>query len=81
VHQTGAGQDAPLGISGNWIKESDIGFEMNEPDRSRSKKRYALKEKHGGRSDCAFNGPGAREADDEGSTGKGADRGIHIRRR
>ena len=25
-------KDAPLSISGSWIKESDIGFEMNEPD-------------------------------------------------
>jgi len=25
-------KDAPLTITGNWIKESDIGFEMNEPD-------------------------------------------------
>ena len=22
-------KDAPLSINGNWIKESDIGFEMN----------------------------------------------------
>ena len=31
-------KDAPLAIAGNWIKESDIGFEMNEPDS------YALEE-------------------------------------
>jgi len=31
-------KDAPLTVSGNWIKESDIGFEMNEPDS------YALEE-------------------------------------
>ena len=31
-------KDAPLSIAGNWIKESDIGFEMNEPDS------YALEE-------------------------------------
>ena len=31
-------KDAPLSITGNWIKESDIGFEMNEPDS------YALEE-------------------------------------
>ena len=31
-------KDAPLSINGNWIKESDIGFEMNEPDS------YALEE-------------------------------------
>ena len=33
-------KDAPLSIAGNWIRESDIGFEMNEPDSfTRSRKR------------------------------------------
>ena len=34
-------KDAPLAIAGNWIKESDIGFEMNEPDSYASRKRSA----------------------------------------
>jgi len=38
VHQAVPAKDAPLAIAGNWIKESDIGFEMNEPDS------YALEE-------------------------------------
>jgi electron transfer flavoprotein beta subunit len=41
-------KDAPLAIAGNWIKESDIGFEMNEPDSFALEEALRLKEKHGG---------------------------------
>src|SRR5579883_870574 len=41
-------KDAPLAIAGNWIKESDIGFEMNEPDSYALEEALRLKEKHGG---------------------------------
>ena len=41
-------KDAPLAISGNWIKESDIGFEMNEPDSFALEEALRLREKHGG---------------------------------
>src|SRR6266849_2754386 len=41
-------KDAPLTIAGNWIKESDIGFEMNEPDSYALEEALRLKEKHGG---------------------------------
>src|SRR5256885_5873988 len=37
-----------LAIAGNWIKESDIGFEMNEPDSYALEEALRLKEKHGG---------------------------------
>jgi len=42
-------KDAPLAIAGNWIKESDIGFEMNEPDSYALEEALRLKEKHGGK--------------------------------
>src|ERR1700740_848882 len=42
------GKDAPMAIAGNWIKESDIGFEMNEPDSYALEEALRLKEKHGG---------------------------------
>ncbi len=41
-------KDAPLAIAGNWIKESDIGFEMNEPDSYALEEALRLKEKHSG---------------------------------
>ena len=43
-------KDAPLSIapSGTWIRESDIGFEMNEPDSYALEEGLRLKEKHGG---------------------------------
>jgi electron transfer flavoprotein beta subunit len=56
-------KDAPLSIAGNWIKESDIGFEMNEPDSYALEEALRLKEKHGG---------------EVLAISKGADRGIHI---
>ncbi len=34
-------KDAPLAIAGTWIRESDIGFEMNEPDTYALKRRCA----------------------------------------
>src|SRR5271157_4374116 len=42
-------KDAPLAIAGNWINESDIGFEMNEPDSYALEEALQLKEKHGGK--------------------------------
>ena len=43
-------KDAPLAISpdGTWIREADIGFEMNEPDSYALEEALRLKEKHGG---------------------------------
>ena len=64
-------KDAPLSIAGNWIKEADIGFEMNEPDSYALEEALRLKEKHGGEVSGAFDGPGAREANYQGSAGEG----------
>ncbi len=73
-------KDAPLAITGNWIRESDIGFEMNEPDTYALEEALRLKEKHGGEVIVLSLGPGAREADHQGSAGQG--RGPrHSRRR
>ena len=43
-------KDAPLAIveGGAWIRESDIGFETNEPDGFALEEALRLKEKHGG---------------------------------
>ena len=71
-------KDAPLAISGNWIKESDIGFEMNEPDSFALEEALRLKEKHGGEVIALSMGPERVKQTMKEALAKGADRGIHI---
>jgi len=71
-------KDAPLAIAGNWIKESDIGFEMNEPDSYALEEALRLKEKHGGQVVALSFGPERVKQTIKEALAKGADRGIHI---
>jgi len=71
-------KDAPLAISGNWIKESDIGFEMNEPDGFALEEALRLKEKHGGEVVALSMGPERVKQTIKEALAKGADRGMHI---
>ena len=71
-------KDAPLSITGNWIKESDIGFEMNEPDSYALEEALRLKEKHGGEVVVLSMGPERVKQTIKEALAKGADRGIHI---
>jgi electron transfer flavoprotein beta subunit len=71
-------KDAPLAIAGNWIKESDIGFEMNEPDSYALEEALRLKEKHGGEVIVLSLGPERVKQTIKEALAKGADRGIHI---
>ncbi len=71
-------KDAPLAIAGNWIKESDIGFEMNEPDSYALEEALRLKEKHGGEVIALSMGPERVKHTVKEALAKGADRGIHI---
>ena len=71
-------KDAPLTIAGNWIKESDIGFEMNEPDSYALEEALRLKEKHGGEVIALSMGPERVKQTIKEALAKGADRGIHI---
>jgi len=71
-------KDAPLAITGNWIKESDIGFEMNEPDSFALEEALRLKEKHGGEVVALSMGPERVKQTIKEALAKGADRGIHI---
>jgi len=71
-------KDAPLAIAGNWIKESDIGFEMNEPDSYALEEALRLKEKHGGEVVVLSMGPERVKQTIKEALAKGADRGIHI---
>src|SRR5580698_11443948 len=71
-------KDAPLSINGNWIKESDIGFEMNEPDSYALEEALRLKEKHGGEVIALSMGPERAKQTIKEALAKGADRGIHV---
>jgi electron transfer flavoprotein beta subunit len=71
-------KDAPLAIAGNWIKESDIGFEMNEPDSFALEEALRLKEKHGGEVIALSMGPERVKQTIKEALAKGADRGIHV---
>ena len=74
-------KDAPLSINGNWIKESDIGFEMNEPDSYALEEALRLKEKHGGEVIALSMGPERVKQTIKEALAKGADRGDSHRRR
>ena len=71
-------KDAPLAITGSWIKESDIGFEMNEPDSFALEEALRLKEKHGGEVVALSMGPERVKQAIKEALAKGADRGIHV---
>src|ERR1700736_5572833 len=73
-------KDAPLHItdSGTWIRETDIGFEMNEPDSFALEEALRLKEKHGGEVVALSMGPERTKQVIKEALAKGADRGIYL---
>ena len=73
-------KDAPLVIAegGTWIREADIGFEMNEPDSYALEEALRLKEKHGGEVVVLSMGPQRVKQTIKEALAKGADRGIHV---
>src|SRR6202042_2811184 len=73
-------KDAPLRIAADdlWIRETDIGFEMNEPDSFALEEALRLKEKHGGEVVVVSMGPERARQTIKEALAKGADRGILI---
>ncbi len=73
-------KDAPLAIrdTGVWIRETDIGFETNEPDSYALEEALRLKEKHNGEVVAISMGPERAKQTIKEALAKGADRGIHI---
>jgi electron transfer flavoprotein beta subunit len=73
-------KDAPLQITtgGAWIRETDIGFETNEPDSYALEEALRLKEKHGGEVVVISMGPERVKQTIKEAMAKGADRGIHV---
>jgi electron transfer flavoprotein beta subunit len=73
-------KDAPLAIAdaSAWIRESDIGFETNEPDGFALEEALRLKEKHGGEVVAISMGPERAKQAIKEALAKGAERGIHV---
>src|SRR5215470_16845330 len=64
--------------SGRWIQESDLGFEINEPDAYALEEALQLKEKHGGEVVVLCAGPERAGQTIREALAKGADRALHI---
>ena len=64
--------------SGRWIQESDLNFEINEPDAYALEEGLQLKEKNGGEVVALCLGPARAGATIREALAKGADRAIHI---
>jgi electron transfer flavoprotein beta subunit len=73
-------RDSQLRIqsSGRWIEESDLSFEINEPDAYALEEALQLKEKHGGEVIALCAGPPRASQAIREALAKGADRAIHI---
>jgi len=73
-------RDSELRIQadGRWIDESDLSFEINEPDAYALEEALQLKEKHGGEVIALCAGPARASQAIREALAKGADRAIHI---
>src|SRR5215813_10824807 len=71
-------RDSYLRPSGAWIEESDLTFEINEPDAYALEEGLQLKEKHGGEVVVICLGPARAAQTIREALAKGADRAIHI---
>jgi electron transfer flavoprotein beta subunit len=73
-------KDAPLQIvaGGTWIRETDLSFEMNEPDSFALEEALRLREKHGGEVVVVSMGPDRAKQTIKEALAKGADRAIHV---
>ena len=69
---------SPSSKAALWIRESDIGFETNEPDSFALEESLRLKEKHSGEVVAISMGPERAKQTIKEALAKGADRGIHI---
>ena len=73
-------RDSQLRIkaAGTWIEESDLGFEVNEPDAYALEAGLQLKERHGGEVVALCAGPERAAQTIREALAKGADRAIHV---
>ena len=71
-------RDSQLRISGKWIDDADLSYEINEPDAYALEAGLQLKEKHGGEVVALCAGPARAAQSIREALAKGADRAIHI---
>ena len=67
-----------LDAAGTWIQDSDISFEVNEPDIFALEEALRLKEKHGGEVIVCSLGPARAQQAIKEALAKGADRALHL---
>jgi electron transfer flavoprotein beta subunit len=74
------GRDSMLRLNeaGNWIREADIGFEVNEPDTYALEEALRLREKLGGEVVVCSLGPARAQQAIKEALSKGADRALHL---
>jgi electron transfer flavoprotein beta subunit len=61
-----------------WIQETDLSFEVNEPDIYALEEGLRLKEKHGGEVVLCTLGPARAQSAIKEALAKGADRALHL---
>ncbi len=71
-------RDSQLRISGKWIEDADLSYEINEPDAYALEAGLQLKEKHGGEVVALCAGSARAAQTIREALAKGADRAIHI---
>src|SRR5438270_12699471 len=73
-------RDSALRVNGTgkWLDESDLSYEMNEPDAYALEEGLQLKEKLGGEVIVLCAGPDRAAQTIREALAKGADRAIHI---
>lgn len=67
-----------LNAQGTWIQESDISFEVNEPDIFALEEALRLKESQGGEVVVCCLGPARAQQAIKEALAKGADRALHL---
>ncbi len=73
-------RDAVLRLNpgGTWVQETDVSFEVNEPDIFALEEALRLKEKHGGEVVICCLGPARSQQAIKEALAKGADRALHL---
>ncbi len=67
-----------LNLAQTWIQETEISFEVNEPDVYALEEALRLKEKHGGEVIVCSLGPARAQQAIKEALAKGADRALHL---
>ena len=67
-----------VNAGGTWIQDSDLNYEINEPDAYALEEGLQLKEKHGGEVVVLCAGPARAAQTIREALAKGADRALHI---